>query len=49
MNNLYGTTMSEKQPVDSSKWICDDELNNLENNPCFLEVDVECPESLQLP
>ncbi|CAB3993068.1 Hypothetical predicted protein [Paramuricea clavata] len=35
-----------KLPVASFKWICDDELNNWENIPCFLEVDLECPESL---
>ena len=43
-NNLYGWAMSKKLPVSDFKWMNVDELNNWEEVPCVLEVDLEYPQ-----
>ena len=45
-NNLYGWAMSKPLPVRNFKWMDEKELENWENIPCILEVDLEYPEDL---
>ncbi len=45
-NNLYGWAMSKPQPYKKFRWMKEEELENWESKPCFLEVDLEYPEEL---
>ena len=45
-NGLYAWAMSHPLPVDKFEWMSDNELENWENIPCVLEVDVDIPEEL---
>ena len=42
-DNLYGWSMSKPLPTHGFKWIKPKELENWENFPCILEVDLEYP------
>ena len=45
-NNLYGWAMSKPLPIQSFKWMAEEDLNNWRNIPCILEVDLEYPQDL---
>ena len=45
-NNLYGWAMCKPLPTEDFEWMEKEELNNWENQPCILEVDLEYPEKL---
>jgi hypothetical protein len=45
-NNLYGGAMSENLPYAEFRWMDDEELENWEQIPCVVEVDLRYPESL---
>jgi len=45
-NNLYGWAMSQPLPVSGFKWMKEKDLDNWEEFPCILEVDLEYPEEL---
>ena len=45
-NNLYGWAMMKPLPVGDFKWMEEKELENWENIPCILEVDLEYPKKL---
>ncbi len=45
-NNLYGWAMSKPQPYKNFRWMKEEELENWESKPCFLEVNLEYPEEL---
>ena len=45
-NGLYAWAMSHPLPVDKFAWMSEEELDNWENIPCVLEVDVDIPEEL---
>lgn len=51
-NNLYGWAMSQKQPTGDFKWMTEDEMgkwkefDEVENERCILEVDLEYPDEL---
>ena len=42
-NNLYGWAMMKPLPVGDFKWMGESELENWEDFPCILEVDLEYP------
>ena len=39
-NNLYGSAMCESLPVGGFKWMTDEEMENWEDIPCIMEVDM---------
>ena len=41
VNNLYGWAMSKKLPTHGFRWMKQTQLENWENTPCILEVDLE--------
>ena len=45
-NNLYGWAMSKPLPTHGFKWMKQEQLDNWENMPCILEVDLEYPHNL---
>ena len=45
-NNLYGWAMSKPLPTSGFRWMNDGELNDWENCPCILEVDLKYPDNL---
>ena len=45
-NNLYGTAMINKLPVNGFKWMNNNELLVWRKHPCILEVDLEYPKDL---
>ena len=45
-NNLYGWAMMKPLPVGDFKWMEEKELENWEDIPCILEVDLEYPREL---
>ena len=45
-NNLYGWAMMKPLPVGDFKWMEEKELENWEDIPCILEVDLEYPKDL---
>lgn len=45
-NNLYGWAMSKPLPVGDFRWMSEGELEDWQNIPCVLEVDLEYPEEL---
>ena len=45
-NNLYGSAMSRPLPVQNFKWMTEDQFEKWRDYPCFLEVDLEYPDSL---
>ena len=45
-NNLYGWAMMKPLPVGDFKWMEEKELENWEDIPCILEVDLEYPRDL---
>ena len=45
-NNLYGWAMCQPLPVRNFEWMIEEEMENWENTPCILEVDLEYPEEL---
>ena len=45
-NNLYGWAMSRKLPTHGFRWMSEKSLDNWENMPCILEVDLEYPHDL---
>jgi len=45
-NNLYGWAMSQPLPVSGFKWMKEKDLDNWEEIPCILEVDLEYPKEL---
>ena len=45
-NNLYGLAMAQKLPYSDFKWMNEADLNNWENMPCTLEVNLEYPQHL---
>ena len=45
-NNLYGTAMSMKLPINGFKWMTEKELPIWRKIPCILEVDLEYPKEL---
>ena len=47
-NNHYGWAMSKQLPTSGFKWITDNELDDWKHLRCFLEVDLENPEDLQV-
>ena len=42
-NNLYGWAMSKPLPTHNFRWMTEEELQDLENIPCILEVDLAYP------
>ncbi len=45
-NNLYGWAMSKPLPYKNFKWMTETELDQWQNPPCILEVDLEYPKEL---
>ena len=45
-NNLYGYAMSQPLPTDGFQWMDSEELDNWQDIPCILEVDLEYPTEL---
>jgi len=45
-NNLYGWAMSQPLPVSDFKWMKEKDLDNWEEFPCILKVDLEYPKEL---
>ena len=45
-NNLYGFIMMEKLPYKGFEWMSTEELDNWNQYPCVLEVDLEYPKEL---
>ena len=45
-NNLYGTAVINKLPVNGFKWMNNNELLVWRKHPCILEVDLEYPKDL---
>ena len=45
-NNLYGWAMMKPLPVGDFKWMDEKEMENLEDTPCILEVDLDYPKDL---
>ena len=45
-NNLYGWAMMKPLPVGDFKWMDEKELENWEDTPCILEVDLDYPRDL---
>lgn len=45
-NNLYGWAMSKPLPTHGFKWMSDEELEDWEEIPCCLEVDLDYPRDL---
>ena len=45
-NNFYGWGMLNDLPVGDFEWMTEEELENWENYPCFLEVDLDYPKEL---
>ena len=45
-NNLYGWAMSQLLPVSDFKWMTEEQLENWQDMPCVLEVDLEYPKEL---
>ena len=45
-NSLYPWAMSKPLPMHGFEWMKKEELENWENHPCILEVDLEYPKEL---
>ncbi|XP_067943085.1 uncharacterized protein [Watersipora subatra] len=45
-NNLYGDAMSRLLPVGDFKWMTDEQLENWQDVPCMVDVDLEYPKEL---